>query len=235
VSSGSLVRPKICLVIPALNEASAIGRVLDQTPRELVDEVIVVDNGSTDDTSEIALAHGARVLFEPRRGYGNACLAALRFLEKTEPEIVVFMDGDYSSDPKELHRLVRPLVRGDADLVIGNRTPSRMERGSMPFHARLGNWIALILLKLLHGGSFADLGPFRAITWSSLKRLNVKDQTFGWNVEMMVKALRLNLRVVEVDVSYRRRVGKSKISGTLTGSLRAGYRIILTIMRHYGV
>ena len=223
-------RPKICLVIPALNESSAIGKVLEQVPREVVDEVIVVDNGSTDDTSSVALSYGAKVLFEPRRGYGNACLAAVTFLEEVEPEIVVFIDGDFSSDPREIDGIVKPILKGEVDLVIGNRTHSRMGKGSMPLHARLGNKLALVLLRILCGKSFSDLGPFRAITWKSLKSLGMKDQSYGWNVEMMIKALRMNLRIKEVDVSYRKRIGKSKISGTPVGSIKAGYLIISTIL-----
>jgi len=219
-------------VIPALNESSAIGKVLDQIPREVVDEVIVVDNGSTDDTSSVALSHGAKVLSELRRGYGNACLAAMGFLEKVEPEIVAFIDGDFSSDPREVDGIVKPILKGDADLVIGNRAPSKMAKGAMPLHARVGNKFALVLLRVLHGKSFSDLGPFRAITWKSLKRLDMRDRTYGWNVEMMIKALRMNLRIKEVDVSYKKRIGKSKISGTPIGSIKAGYRIISTII-HY--
>jgi len=232
VSADFLEGPKICLVIPALNEAHAIGLVLDQVPSELVDTVIVVDNGSTDDTSSIALARGARVLFEPRRGYGNACLAAIEFLKEIKPEVVVFMDGDYSNDPKEIDRIVKPLLKGDADLVMGRRAPSRMERGSMPFHARLGNRIALILLRLLLGYSFSDLGPLRAIAWKDLQKLGMKDRKSGWTIEMMIKAARMDLRISEVDVGYRKRIGKSKISGSLIGSVKAGYGIISTIARY---
>ena len=203
-----MLRPRICLVIPALNESSAIGKVLEQVPREVVDEVIVVDNGSTDGTSSVALSHGAKVLFEPRRGYGNACLAAMTFLEEVEPEIVVFIDGDFSSDPREIDEILKPILKGEVDLVIGNRTRSRMAKGSLPLHARLGNKFALVLLRILYGKGFSDLGPFRAITWKSLKSLGMKDQTYGWNVEMMIKALRMNLRIMEVDVSYRKRIGK---------------------------
>lgn len=226
-------RPRICLVIPALNEASAIGGVLDEVPGELIDEVIVVDNGSTDDTSQVAKAHNAEVLSEPRRGYGNACLAAMRFLETLRPEIVVFMDGDHSSDAGEIGELVRPLLKGDADLVIGRRVSCKMEQGAMPVHAKLGNRLALSLLKHFYGRSFADLGPLRAITWESLQTLGMKDRTYGWNVEMMIKALQSNMRILEVDVSYRKRIGRSKISGSLIGSVKAGYRIIVTIIGYW--
>ncbi|MEM2942881.1 MAG: glycosyltransferase [Candidatus Bathyarchaeia archaeon] len=225
-------RPRLCLVIPALNESSAIGEVLAEVPREIVDEVVVVDNGSTDDTASVALGHGAKVIFEPRRGYGNACLAAVRYLDGIEPEVVIFIDGDYSSDPGEIDRVLRPILRGEADMVIGNRAPSMMEEGAMPLHARLGNRLALALLRILYGRSFSDLGPFRAIRWRSLKSLGMKDQTYGWNVEMMIKAFRMGLRVAEVDVSYRRRIGRSKISGAPINSIKAGYRIILTVIRY---
>ena len=173
-----------------------------------------------------------KVLIEPRRGYGSACLAAVRFLEEIGPETVVFMDADYSSDPREIDALVRPLLKGDIDLVIGCRTPSKRERDSMSLHVKWGNKLALILLKLLYHHSFNDLGPFRAITWRSLQRLGMEDEAFGWPIEMMIKALKLNLRIVEVDVSCRKRIGKSKISGTLMGSVKAGYGILSTILRY---
>lgn len=226
------VKPRICLVIPALNEAPAIGKVLDEVPRELVDEITVVDNGSTDETSNVATAHGAKVIFEPRKGYGSACLAGIRSLQETAPEIVVFMDGDYSSEPKEIDKIIKPILKDNADMVIGCRESSRMEKGLMPFHAKCGNRLAMILIRLLHGRSFSDPGPFRAISWRNLESLNMKDQRYGWNVEMMIKAVKMNLRIVEVEVSYRKRIGKSKISGSLVSSIKAGYHIISKIIRY---
>jgi glycosyltransferase involved in cell wall biosynthesis len=226
------LRPKVCLIIPALNESSAIGAVIDDIPNELVDKVIIVDNGSTDDTSNIAKSHGATVILESKRGYGNACLAGISFLEKLQPEIIVFIDGDYSSDPKEIDKILMPILKNEADLVIGYRSSLKMEKASMPLHAKFGNWFALSLINLLYGRSFADLGPFRAIKWNSLKSLKMKSPTYGWTVEMMVKALRKKMRITEVEVSYRKRIGKSKISGTVTGTMKAGYCIITTIIKN---
>ncbi|WP_455278987.1 glycosyltransferase family 2 protein [[Eubacterium] cellulosolvens] len=227
-----LRRPKVCLIIPALNESSAIGKVIDDIPNELVDKVIVVDNGSTDNTSHVAKIHGAIVILESRRGYGNACLAGISFLEKLPPEIVVFIDGDYSSDPKEIDKVLMPILKDEADLVIGCRASYKMEKGSMPPHAKFGNWFASSLINILYGRSFADLGPFRAIKWENLKSLRMKSPTYGWTVEMMVKALRRKMRIVEVEVSNRKRIGKSKISGTLTGTMKAGYHIVATIIQY---
>lgn len=227
-----VLRPKVCLIIPALNESSAIGKVIDDIPNELVDKVVIVDNGSTDNTSDVAKTHGATVILESRRGYGNACLAGISSLEKLPPEIVVFIDGDYSSDPKEIDRVLMPILTDEADLVIGYRSSSKMEKGSMPLHAKFGNWFALTLINILYGRSFEDLGPFRAIKWDTLKRLKMKSPTYGWTVEMMVKALRRKMRIKEVEVSYRKRIGKSKISGTVTGTLKAGYHIIATIIHN---
>lgn len=230
--SEKLGRPKVCLIIPALNESSAIGKVIEDIPNELVDKVIVVDNGSTDNTSNVAKSHGAIVIVEPRRGYGNACLAGISFLEKFSPEIVVFIDGDYSSDPKEIDKVLIPILKDEADLVIGCRVSTKMEKEAMPLHARLGNWFALNLIKIIYEHSFSDPGPFRAIKWENLKNLQMESPTHGWTVEMMIKALRSNMRIAEVEVSYRKRIGKSKISGTVTGTIKAGYNIIATII-HY--
>jgi glycosyltransferase involved in cell wall biosynthesis len=228
----TLLRPKVCLIIPALNESSAIGKVIDDIPNELVDKVIIVDNGSTDNTSNIAKTHGATVILETKRGYGNACMAGISFLEKLPPEIVAFIDGDYSSDPKGIDKVLMPILKDEADLVIGCRSSSKMEKGSMPLHAKFGNWFALSLINMLYGRSFEDLGPFRAIKWENLKSLKMKSPTYGWTVEMMVKALRRKMRITEVEVSYRKRIGKSKISGTVTGTMKAGYHIVATIIHN---
>jgi glycosyltransferase involved in cell wall biosynthesis len=227
-----LFRPKVCLIIPALNESSAVGKVIDDVPKELVDKVIVVDNGSTDNTSKVAKTHGATVISESRKGYGNACLAGIVFLEKLRPEIVVFIDGDYSSDPKEIDKVLMPILKDEADLVIGCRASYKMEKGAMPIHAKFGNWFALSLIKIIYKYQFSDPGPFRAIRWENLKSLEMESPTYGWTVEMMVKALRKKMRITEVEVSYRKRIGKSKISGTITGTLKAGYRIVATIIRY---
>ncbi|HIE08695.1 MAG TPA: glycosyltransferase family 2 protein [Armatimonadetes bacterium] len=223
-------RPKVVIVIPALNEEEAIGRVLDDIPRHLVSEVIVVDNGSTDRTPEIAKRKGAKVVFEPKRGYGAACYAGFK-AAPTDTDIVVFMDGDYSDHPEELPLILGPILRGEADLVIGSRMRGRRERGALPPHSLFGNWLASSLLRLIYGQKVTDLGPFRAIRYECLKMLGMKDRGFGWTVEMQARAARKGLRVVEVPVSYRRRIGKSKITGNLLNSIRAGYKILSTIFK----
>lgn len=190
----------------------------------------MVDNGSTDGTAEVARAHGARVVREDRRGYGRACLRGLA--EVGEAQIVVFLDGDHSDHPQELPLLIQPILEDRADLVIGSRTLGHATSGALTPQQVFGNRLACLLIRLLLGHRYTDLGPFRAIRWDALQRLEMRDPTYGWTVEMQVKALRRGLRVVEVPVSYRRRIGQSKISGTLTGSLKAGYKIILTILRY---
>lgn len=217
---------KIAVIIPALNEEQSIGRVVSALPR-WVDDVIVVDNGSTDRTAEIARAHGARVVGEPVRGYGMACLSGIAALE--DPDIVVFMDGDFSDDPEDMSLLVDPIISGEADLVIGSRTRGQREPGSLTPQARFGNWLACVLIRLFWNITYTDLGPFRAIRASRLKRLGMRDRDYGWTVEMQIKAAREGLRVREVPVSYRRRIGESKVSGTLKGALAAGVKILSTI------
>ena len=223
-------RPKVVIVIPALNEEKAIGRVLDDIPRRLVSEVIVVDNGSTDRTPEIARQKGARVVYEPRRGYGAACYAGFR-AAPPDTDIVVFMDGDYSDHPEELPLLLEPIIKGEADMVIGSRMRGKREKGALPPHSLFGNWLASTLLRLIYGQKVTDLGPFRAIRYECLKALGMRDRGFGWTVEMQARAARKGLRVVEVPVSYRRRIGKSKITGNLVNSIRAGYTILATIFK----
>lgn len=219
---------RIGVVIPALNEEAAIGRVIADIP-SWVDEIVVADNGSTDATPARAAAAGARVVIEKRRGYGSACQAGLAAL--TGADIIVFLDGDYSDHPGEMSRLVDPIAAGTAQLVIGSRVAGEAVRGALTPHQRLGNWIACRLMSLFFRSHFTDLGPFRAIDSRALKSLYMKDPAFGWTVEMQIKALRLGLTVAEVPVSYRARIGTSKISGTVAGSLRAGYTILSTIMR----
>ena len=223
-------RPKVVIVIPALNEERAIGHVLDDIPRHLVSEVIVVDNGSTDRTPEIAKEKGARVVFEPRRGYGSACYAGF-LAAPPDTDIVVFMDGDYSDHPEELPLLLEPILKGEADMVIGSRMRGRRERGALPPHSVFGNWLASTLLRLLYGQKVTDLGPFRAIRYKCLKELGLKDRGFGWTVEMQARAAKRGLKVAEVPVSYRRRIGKSKITGNLVNSIRAGDTILATIFK----
>ncbi len=228
--------PAIDVVIPALDEAEALPRVLGDLPGAMLRNVVVVDNGSTDGTPAAAAAAGATVVHEPRRGYGSACLAGLEWIRSggDPPDIVVFLDGDYSDHPDELPALVGPIADGRADLVVGSRTLGARERGALLPQARAGNAVAVALIRMLYGVRVTDLGPFRAIRWSALERLGMRDPDFGWTVEMQVKAARLGLRAMDVPVSYRRRIGRSKISGTLVGSIRAGGKILLTVLRHAG-
>ena len=222
--------PRIALIIPALNEEQALGKVFDELPAELFASVIIADNGSTDGTAALARSRGATVVQEPRPGYGQACLAALRALP-LDTDVVVFMDGDASDVPNEARMLLEPILRGEADLVIGSRTLGRADAGALAWQQRWGNQLAVGLIRLLYGFRYTDLGPFRAIRMESLRKLEMRDPDFGWTVEMQVKALKCGLRVREVPVSYRVRIGRSKISGTLLGILRAGRKILWTILR----
>jgi len=217
----------IAVVIPALDEQEAIGKVVSAIP-DWIDDIVVVDNGSSDGTAEVAAAEGARVIREPRRGYGSACLAGIAALN--DPDVVVFMDGDLSDYPEEVGELVAPILSGEADMVVGSRVLGRREPGALTFQARFGNLLACILLRLLWKVRYTDLGPFRAISRDALTLLEMKDPDFGWTVEMQAKAARQGLRTREVPVSYRKRTGKSKISGTLKGSTAAGAKILFTIL-----
>lgn len=217
---------KIAVIIPAINEESSIGKVLRDIPG-WVDDILVTDNGSTDNTSGVAKSGGARVFQEPRRGYGMACLKAMDNL--ADPDIVVFIDGDYSDYPEEMNALVEPIALNRADFVIGSRVLGKAEKGALAIQARFGNWLACKLMKLFWDFSYTDLGPFRAIRYNNLVGLNMKDQNYGWTVEMQIKALKMNLGVTEVAVSYRKRIGVSKVTGTLRGVLGAGYKILSTI------
>ena len=222
--------PAIDVVIPAFDEEQAIGQVLEAIPGGLVRRVVVVDNGSTDGTAARAREGGASVLSEPRRGYGQACLTGIAALE--DPDIVVFLDGDFSDYPQEMDAVVAPIIRGEADMVIGSRVLGEAEKGALQPQQRFGNALATWLIRLLFGVSFTDLGPFRAIRFSSLQQLGMEDRNFGWTVEMQVKAARQGLRIVEIPVRYRRRIGISKVSGTFSGTVRAGYKILWTIFRY---
>lgn len=220
------------MIIPALDEEASIGNVLRALPVDRVRRVIVADNGSRDRTAQVASALGAIVVSEPRRGYGSACLAGLRCAAQDPPEIVVFLDADFSDHPEELPALVAPLLAGSADLVIGSRIRGCAEPGALAPQARYGNQLACLLIAWRYGHRYTDLGPFRAIRWESLQALGMRDPAFGWTVEMQIKALVRGLRVVEVPVRYRRRIGRSKITGTVTGTLRAGAKILWTIFRY---
>lgn len=222
---------KTAFIIPALNEEQTIGRALDEIPRSLDATVIVADNGSTDRTSHVAAAHGARVVREPRRGYGNACLRALAHLPPGT-EVVVFMDADGSDVPSEASALLDPIARGEADLVLGSRVLGKAEAGSLEAHQRAGNALATLLVRILYGHHYTDLGPFRAIRAESLASLGMCDPNYGWTIEMQIRALQNGLRVLEVPVSYRRRRGgTSKVSGNVLGSLKAGAKILWTVAR----
>jgi glycosyltransferase involved in cell wall biosynthesis len=222
-------RPRVVLIIPALDEELAIASVLAEVP-PVVADVIVVDNGSRDRTAAVAAAAGARVIFEPRRGYGQACLTGLAAAGSAE--IVAFLDGDHSDHPAQLVDVLAPLLAGEADLVIGSRQLGHRRPGSHPWHAVLGTRLCVFLMNRLFGTRATDLGPFRAITARSLERLDMRDRSFGWTVEMQVKAALLGLRVREVPVDYRPRIGRSKVSGTLSGTVRAGTIILATLFRH---
>jgi glycosyltransferase involved in cell wall biosynthesis len=223
--------PRVAVVIPVLNERESLPLVVRDLPRALVEQIVVVDNGSTDGTDRVARELPVRLVAEPRRGYGSACLAGLRALAARAPDIVVFLDGDHSDHPEELPRLLEPIGRG-ADLVVGSRTSGLADPGALLPQARFGNALACFLIRALHGHRYTDLGPFRAIRWRALERLGMRDTNFGWTVEMQVKALKAGLSVAEVPVSYRRRVGVSKITGTVGGTIRAGSKILWTIARY---
>jgi glycosyltransferase involved in cell wall biosynthesis len=229
------IEATIDVVIPALNEEASLALVLADLPRPPVRRVVVADNASVDATARVAREGGAEVVAAPRRGYGSACLAGLAHLRETgPPDVVVFVDADYSDHPEELPALVAPILAGEADLVIGSRVLGRRERGALLPQARAGNLVACLLIRLFYGHRFTDLGPFRAIRWDALERLGMADPNFGWTAEMQVKAVRRGLRSTEVPVSYRRRLGVSKITGTVSGTLRAGYKILWTVARHIG-
>ncbi len=223
------------VIIPAFNEENGVGHVIDEVPAHLVTEIIVVNNASTDKTVDIAATAGATVLHEPVPGYGRACLKGIDYLKTSDvkPDIVVFIDADHSDYPEEIELLIEPIVNQMADLVIGSRALGNRQKGSMTPQQIFGNWLATRLLRIFYGVSFTDLGPFRAITYSRLIELDMQDKTFGWTVEMQLKAAKRGLRCVEVPVRYRKRIGFSKISGTVKGTVMAGYKILYTIFRYF--
>jgi len=225
---------KIYVIIPAFNEENGVGQVLSEIPNELVTEVVVVNNASTDDTERIAKEGGATVLREPISGYGRACLKGIDYLKNTSmsPDVVVFLDADHSDYPEEMKKLVAPILQNEADLVIGSRALGQKEAGAMTPQQIFGNWLATRLLKLFYGVKFTDLGPFRAVRFSSLLKMDMQDKTYGWTVEMQLKAAKMKMRCLEVPVRYRKRIGFSKISGTLKGTVLAGYKILHTIFKY---
>ena len=225
----------IDIIIPAFNEEESIGHVLRDIPKELVREVIVCNNASTDATAQVAAQNGAKVLDEPQKGYGSACLRGIEYLKQKpvneQPDIVVFVDGDYSDHPEELHLLVKPILEQDYDMVIGSRALGNMEKGAMLPQQIFGNWLATNLIRLFYNYNFTELGPFRAIKWQKLLAIEMKDRDFGWTVEMQVKAAKYKLKSIEIPVTYRKRIGISKVSGTIRGTILAGHKILWTIFK----
>jgi glycosyltransferase involved in cell wall biosynthesis len=222
---------RVSVVIPTHNEAQSIGRVLADLPADIVTEVLVVDSNSTDGTPEIAAKMGARVLAEPRRGYGRACLTG--FAQANSPDVVVFLDGDYSDRPAELPLLLAPIIEGRADITLGSRLGKHSVGGALPWHAAFGNRLAVVLIQLLYGLRISDLGPFRAARADVFRRLELEENTYGWAVEIILKGTLAGFRIVEVPVSYFPRIGTSKISGTLRGTVGAGWFILSLIVRYY--
>ena len=226
---------RIYVIIPAFNEQDAIGNVIRDIPSGYVSEVVVVSNGSTDATEERARSAGATVLREDRKGYGFACLKGIAYLREKpaeeKPDVVVFLDGDYSDHPEQMPLLVDPIWKDGYDMVIGSRELGDRQRGAMMPQQIFGNWLATTLIRLLYNYRFTDLGPFRAIRYGKLIEIDMQDQTFGWTVEMQVKAAKMKMKCTEVAVDYRRRIGVSKVTGTIKGSVMAGYKILSTIFK----
>lgn len=225
--------PVIKVIIPAYNEAASIGKVVNEIPG-FVSEVIVVNNNSSDQTEEVASAAGATVLTESRKGYGYACLKGMEYIadQQTLPDIVVFLDGDYSDFPSEMDSIVAPIIQNDIDFVIGARVKKYREKGAMTFPQRFGNGLATMLMKIMFQANFTDLGPFRAIKYYKLLALNMEDKTYGWTVEMQLKALKNNYSYIEVPVHYKNRIGTSKVSGTVKGATMAGIKILSWIFKY---
>lgn len=227
------MKPIIKVIIPAYNEQDSIAKVINDIPK-IVDEVIVISNNSTDNTEINAENAGATVLIEKRKGYGYACLKGMDYIakQKTKPEIVVFLDGDYSDYPEQLTEIIDPIINNNIDLVIGSRVKELREDGAMTPQQIFGNWLATFLMKLFFRARFTDLGPFRAIKYNRLLALKMEDKTYGWTVEMQLKALKKELLYIEVPVKYRNRIGISKVSGTLKGSILAGVKILGWIFKY---
>jgi len=227
------MKPVIDIIIPAYNEEASIGLVLKDIPKSLVRSIIVCDNASTDNTAAVAREGGAIVLHQPKIGYGSACLKGIEYLRASRktPDIVVFLDGDYSDHPEEMTDLIKPILERNADLVIGSRAMGKMENGAMMPQQIFGNWLATNLIRIFYRYEFTDLGPFRAIKYDSLLDLEMEDPDFGWTVEMQVKAAKLKMKCEEVPVTYRRRIGVSKVSGTIKGTILAGHKILWTIFK----
>ncbi|GGE33603.1 glycosyltransferase family 2 protein [Psychroflexus planctonicus] len=229
----NLANQLIYVIIPAFNEEKSIAHVIRAIPN-FVEEIIVVSNRSTDQTEKVAQQAGATVLSEPRKGYGYACLKGMEYLKNKsiKPEIVVFLDGDFSDYPEEMPKLIKPILENEVDMVIGARNKKLREPGSMTFPQIFGNWLATFLMKLLYQAKFTDLGPFRAIAYQKLLLLEMQDKTYGWTVEMQLKAIKHELKYTEVPVKYRNRIGVSKVSGTLKGAFMAGVKILGWIFKY---
>ncbi len=230
-----MAKPRIDVIIPAFNEENSVGKVIADIPKELVREIIVANNASTDRTPEMVLKANATLVDQPLRGYGNACLKGIDYLKNKpkaeQPDIVVFLDADYSDHPEEMTQLVQPIIEDNMDMVIGSRALGEMESGSMTPQQIFGNWLATSLIRLFYKYEFTDLGPFRAITFEKLMELDMQDQTYGWTVEMQVKAAKMKFNCIEIPVTYRQRIGFSKISGTVKGTILAGHKILWTIFK----
>ena len=224
----------VAVIIPAYNEEKSIGKVVAAIPSGLVQEVVVVNNASTDSTADVARKAGATVLDQPKRGYGNACLKGIDYLKSIpkQPDVIVFLDGDFSDYPEEMTGLLLPIANEGMDLVIGSRVTGVRERGAMMPQQVFGNRLATTLLQMFYGVRFTDLGPFRAIRFNRLLELQMRDTTYGWTVEMQAKAAKKHLKCCEVPVNYRKRIGVSKVSGTVKGTIMAGYKILWTIFKY---
>ncbi|MHB0754754.1 glycosyltransferase family 2 protein [Polaribacter sp. M15] len=227
------MQPIIKVIIPAYNEQDSIGNVIQDIPN-IVDEVIVISNNSTDDTELNAKNAGATVLSEERKGYGNACLKGMKYISKQEkkPDIIVFLDGDYSDYPEQLTEIIKPIIKDDIDFVVGARVKKLREDGAMTPQQVFGNWLATFLMKLFFGAKFSDLGPFRAIKYDKLLALEMEDKTYGWTVEMQLKVLKQKMSYQEIPVKYRNRIGVSKVSGTVKGTIFAGVKILGWIFKY---
>ncbi len=222
----------ISVIIPAFNEEEAITKVIQDIPTDFIAEIVVVNNGSTDRTKAFAEQAGAIVLDEPRKGYGWACLKGIEYLEKNGADIIVFMDGDYSDYPEEIQKVVQPILEQHMDLVIGSRVLGKREKRSLTPQQVFGNWLATRLIRLFYRARFTDLGPFRAIRSDKLKELQMSDKTYGWTIEMQIKAAKNKLSFCEVPVNYKRRIGVSKVSGTVKGTVLAGIKIIFAVFKY---
>ncbi|MFN0158011.1 MAG: glycosyltransferase family 2 protein [Bacteroidota bacterium] len=222
---------RIGVVVPAFNEEQSIASVVEHIPA-CVDDIVVVDNGSTDQTAERSRHSGATVLHESRRGYGFACLKGIDYLQQCGSDVIVFLDGDFSDHPEDLPDLLQPIVTDGYDLVIGSRMLGKRQPGALLPQAIAGNWLASTLIRMFWGQRFTDLGPFRAIRTDALKRLKMSDPTYGWTVEMQIKAAKLKMRCTEVPVRYRKRIGRSKVTGTLSGTIKASAKILFTIFKY---